>query len=258
MATYKCPVFQENGFYYITSQYGPRVNPVTKKEQFHSGVDLVRLLDDGSHDIATIVAIEAGTVRNVAYTDSNGYYVDLVHTSGRRTLYLHLQKDSIPSYVKIGAVVNQGAKIGTMGSTGNSTGAHLHFQVYDTDGTTIIDPMPFIAGININYEKNATLCPIVKACKQGDRNTDVAALQRKLAQISPEYEKDIKSHSVLKNPITFDGIYGAKLAKLVSDFQTKMGLYATGNCDEETARILNLSVFDLVQKLTQINETCVL
>ena len=87
--------------------------------------------DDG------VVLLAGGSVVNgqlVGY----GNYIVIAHTGGYSTLYGHLKTIG----VKVGDQVHQGQVIGTEGSTGNSTGAHLHFEL--RQGNTPIDPAPFL------------------------------------------------------------------------------------------------------------------
>lgn len=98
---------------YVSSRYGPRWGTI------HTGIDLA-----GSGDI---VAAKSGTVTTVAY-DAAGYgnYVIISHGNGLSSLYAHLLNDVT---VSVGQRVEQGQRLGTMGSTGFSTGVHLHFEI---------------------------------------------------------------------------------------------------------------------------------
>jgi murein DD-endopeptidase MepM/ murein hydrolase activator NlpD len=80
----------------------------------------------------SVKAAMAGRVTTVAYDESYGNYVVVSHHSGYRTLYGHLSAVR----VKTGAYVATGERIGDVGSTGRSTGPHLHFPVYK-DGVTV-------------------------------------------------------------------------------------------------------------------------
>ena len=113
----------KNGNEYVTSDYGMRTNPVSGTYSMHNGIDLVSR-GSSSDDIA---AYAAGVVSTVSYNEYRGYYVVIEHDGGFETLYQHLKKDSVT--VKKGAPVSKGQKIAVMGSTGQSTGNHLHFEV---------------------------------------------------------------------------------------------------------------------------------
>lgn len=111
---------------YITSPYGYRRSPFTGIRQFHSGLDI------GSPMGTPIRAAMSGRVSATGWDDSFGNYVVVSHHSGYRTLYAHMSVIR----VKSGAYVGTGQRIGDVGSTGLSTGPHLHFTVYK-NGVTV-------------------------------------------------------------------------------------------------------------------------
>ena len=117
-----------SGFYWplpassvkITSFYGPRRDPITGKSANHSGTDI------GSAPTGTpIYAAHGGVVLTSASHSSYGNYVVLSRGDGITTLYAHMSRRA----VSVGQVVSQGQVIGYVGSTGRSTGPHLHFEV---------------------------------------------------------------------------------------------------------------------------------
>jgi murein DD-endopeptidase MepM/ murein hydrolase activator NlpD len=111
---------------YITSPYGYRKSPFTGLRQFHSGLDI------GSPAGTPIRAAMSGRVSAVGWDDTFGNYVVISHHSGYRTLSGHMSMVR----VKSGAYVGTGERIGDVGSTGLSTGPHLHFTVYK-NGITV-------------------------------------------------------------------------------------------------------------------------
>jgi murein DD-endopeptidase MepM/ murein hydrolase activator NlpD len=104
----------------LSSPYGWRIDPIAKVERFHSAIDLAAPLG------TPVKAAMDGKVSRVAVNSAYGIYVILTHPGGYQSLYAHLSAAS----VKPGAPVTQGAKIGEVGSTGYSTGCHLHFGVF--------------------------------------------------------------------------------------------------------------------------------
>jgi hypothetical protein len=75
-------------------------------------------------------------------------YVVIVHSDGTRTGYLHLKQNSLPADIRVGATVSQGQIVGGAGSSGYSSGVHLHFSRYDTSGVSI--PLSFVeAGVPV-------------------------------------------------------------------------------------------------------------
>ena len=111
---------------YVTSPYGYRIAPFGGTRQFHSGMDI------GAPMGAPIKAAMAGRVAQVGADDSFGNYVLISHHSGYRTFYAHMSVVR----VKAGAYVGTGERIGDVGSTGLSTGPHIHFTVYK-NGVTV-------------------------------------------------------------------------------------------------------------------------
>lgn len=114
------------GTYYITSRYGWRDNPfLNGTRSFHNGIDLA------APKGTPVYAALSGKVVSTGYSTVYGNYVIIRHHSGYQTLYGHLNTilTSKDSWVSISS------KIGTVGSTGMSTGAHLHFTVYKNGAT---------------------------------------------------------------------------------------------------------------------------
>jgi hypothetical protein len=112
--------------------YGKRFNPKTNSEVLHTGVDFV--LASGNN----VYAVSDGIVVNAATSDTYGKFVTLEHRSGLQTLSAHLEN----TLVKTGDMVAAGLVIGTVGSTGLSTGPNLHFEVLKNG--TAVDPALFL------------------------------------------------------------------------------------------------------------------
>ena len=105
----------------ITSLYGWRIHPITKKRQFHKGIDIAPI----SSQEQQIVSILDGYVLKQGWTKQYGNYVIIQHHN-MRSKYQHLA-----SYItKTGQTIKEGEKIGLMGNTGASTGKHLHFEIH--------------------------------------------------------------------------------------------------------------------------------
>ncbi len=117
----------------ITSVFGWRVHPITGDARFHSGTDL------GAPMGTPVVAALAGRVVFADFFGGYGLAIALEHDNGKQqTLYGHLSE----IFVKPGEIVKQGTAIGRVGSTGNSTGPHLHFEFRQltTEGWVAQDP----------------------------------------------------------------------------------------------------------------------
>jgi murein DD-endopeptidase MepM/ murein hydrolase activator NlpD len=103
----------------VTSPYGTRMHPTYKVYRKHTGIDI------GGRHGASIVAADSGTVITSTYSSSYGNYVVISHGNGVTTLYAHMSSRKVSD----GAKVTKGQVIGLVGSTGVSTGPHLHFEV---------------------------------------------------------------------------------------------------------------------------------
>ena len=103
----------------ITSPFGYRESPTTGASTYHQGVDL----DTGTG--WTVVAARAGVVIAASYSSSAGYYVQIDHQDGFRSIYMHLSSYSVSA----GQIVSAGDTIGATGATGIATGDHLHFGI---------------------------------------------------------------------------------------------------------------------------------
>lgn len=116
----------------VASKFGWRIHPVYKDWRFHKGVDLAV-----GH--TPIYATRAGVVVIAQWNDSAGYYVTIDHGDGFRSTYMHMCKKP---YVTPGEFVAAGQEIGCVGTTGTSTGMHLHFGIsYNGE---YVNPMDYI------------------------------------------------------------------------------------------------------------------
>jgi murein DD-endopeptidase MepM/ murein hydrolase activator NlpD len=123
----------------ISSIFGWRMHPITGDMRFHSGTDLAAPIG------TPVLAAYAGQVALADFLGGYGLAVAIDHTQGtQQTLYGHLSE----IFVKSGDVVKQGDVIGRVGSTGNSTGPHLHFEFRQltSEGWVALD-----AGAQLEY-----------------------------------------------------------------------------------------------------------
>lgn len=114
MFAFPCP-----GYKRISDEYGNRIHPILGTQQFHNGVDLA------APSGTAIYAAYDGDVVAAAYSGSMGNYIMIDHGSGLYTIYMHCSA----LYVSKGQTVVKGQSIAAVGSTGRSTGPHLHFSV---------------------------------------------------------------------------------------------------------------------------------
>ena len=138
------PIVSESGFQWplsgyntLSSLFGNRIHPITGKPNNHTGIDIPA--PKGTN----IRAAKSGVVLTSARHSSYGEYVVISHGNGETTLYAHMSK----RLVSEGDRVSQGDVIGLVGTTGSSTGNHLHFEIRENG--TRVDP--------VNYFKDMTL-----------------------------------------------------------------------------------------------------
>jgi murein DD-endopeptidase MepM/ murein hydrolase activator NlpD len=119
------------GEYRISSQVGERVHPVTGQHRHHNGLDMAIVSSGSAHP--DILDSMPGVVVAVGYKGAAGNMVKVKAIDGNTYTYMHM--DTIN--VKLGQVVEQGDKLGTMGKTGRVTGVHLHYEVRDASGNVL-------------------------------------------------------------------------------------------------------------------------
>lgn len=117
---------------WMSSRYGRRNDPFTGRIAWHSGVDFA------GKDGADIIAVAAGVVTWSGERHGYGEMVEISHGNGYSTRYAHCKEN----LVKVGDVVKKGQIIALMGSTGRSTGPHVHFEVYKHGRA--VDPATYI------------------------------------------------------------------------------------------------------------------
>ncbi|MBD0384142.1 murein hydrolase activator EnvC family protein [Paenibacillus sedimenti] len=118
----------------LTSDFVARINPVTGRSENHKGIDL------GAPKGTEIRAAENGSVIYASWMNGYGNCVIIDHGKGLWTVYGHIMNEGI--YVKVGDTVKRGQKIAGVGSTGQSTGNHLHFEVRLNEKP--VDPKPYL------------------------------------------------------------------------------------------------------------------
>ena len=117
---------------WMSSGFGQRIDPITGKQAWHNGVDFA------GKDGADVIAVAAGVVVYSGPRSGYGKMVEINHGSGYSTRYGHHKALT----VKAGDIVRKGEVIGLMGSSGRSTGPHVHFEVFKNG--RIVDPASYI------------------------------------------------------------------------------------------------------------------
>ena len=140
-------IWPVDGCYVITSLFGPRNHPITGKYSNHGGTDV-----RAGYGVK-IKSAQGGIVTHSEYHWSYGNYVSVLHPDGNSTLYAHMSKRAVSE----GQVVSQGQVLGYVGSTGSSTGNHLHYELR-VNGTRV-DALNYYKGMDFWLTANGKLYP---------------------------------------------------------------------------------------------------
>ena len=131
---------QENGEkygYWYSSGFGWRIHPLTKKREFHQGLDIK------TRSGVPVIAAADGKVVKIERNSYLGKIIEIDHEGDQfKTLYAHLK--GYADGLKVGQKVTRGQLIGYVGNTGRSTGAHLHYGVYDIENKKWVNPIKYI------------------------------------------------------------------------------------------------------------------
>lgn len=208
----------EGGGHVMTSPFGTRTLNGTTKQ--HNGIDLV----GEGYTLAHVVAYDDGTVTEALNTCSGstpatGNYVKIKHKTGLVSIYMHMARGSVT--VKAGDQVRRGQRLGFMGNTGRSTGAHLHFGLQV--GGTYVDPLPYLQGGEI---VTITLDTI----RQGSKGAQVKTLQRLLKAMGYEGEGG--------RTLAVDGTAGKHTTHAVKAYQQAQRLAVDGVVGAKTWRAI--------------------
>ena len=125
------------GRYNLSSLFGSRKHPITGKANNHTGIDIP------ASSGTSILAAKSGVVTTSTYNNSYGNYVVVSHSDGTSTLYAHMVRRNCSK----GDTVSQGQVIGYVGTTGSSTGNHLHFEVR-VNGSRV-DPINYFTDLSL-------------------------------------------------------------------------------------------------------------
>ena len=140
----------------ISSAFGVRSDPLNQKRAFHEGLDFRGNSGD------PVVATGGGTVKESGYRPDYGEYILISHSNGIDTFFAHLSK----RLVQAGDRIIQGQRVGLVGKTGRSTGAHLHYEVR-LQGRPV-NPMRFVLGVQPT-KSDRKVAQLTKAGKRAIR-----------------------------------------------------------------------------------------
>lgn len=161
----------------VSSSYGWRIHPVTGQREFHRGIDYRGKIGD------PVIATANGMVEYAGFHKKSGYgnLIILDHKDGFRTLYGHMSK----LLVKTGEYVYKGERIGEIGSTGLSSGPHLHYEVSFVQRK--LNPAPFVDWRLNNYDR------IFKRVKGVPWGSLSQAVQRRVQEVEKQLSlRDVK------------------------------------------------------------------
>lgn len=197
--------FKNYDRYKITYPYGTRT--IFGKEEHHSGTDLVAIAENGGAVSDYVVAFDSGEVIEAGYNSRSGYYCKIRHDETFVTLYCHFKKGTLR--VKKGDKVVKGEILGYMGSTGRSTGAHLHFGI-SLFGEWV-DPEKYFDK-DLSEVNKLTVTQERKLLKRGAKGEEVKLLQTLLNFHGASLE--------------CDSSFGPATAKALAEFQKSRGITA--------------------------------
>lgn len=232
------PVFCQ-GVHYVTSPFGNRTyyNGATRVTDFHNGIDLVAKFIAADYVCAFAAGTVTETLNNVTgKVPSQGNYVKLSHDGGAVSVYYHLKPGSVS--VKKGDRVKAGTVLGYMGSSGNSTGPHLHFGLMISGSW--VDPEPYLTGKK-ELCTDSSYVPGKVAVTDGLREADSLVLYIKKASTGTNKwgtEVELDARGVVLSP----PVYGVGNMKVPKD-----GKVLSGHGKASKWILENISAGDLVK-----------
>ena len=124
--------------YRISSYFGWRTSPITGGREMHAGIDIA-----GTGMGSPVYATNNGTIMTMTYVYSYGNYIIINHNNGYYSTYAHMK--GFAKGLKVGSTVSRGQVIGYVGSTGYSTGPHLHFEIRNCPRyACVVNPLPYL------------------------------------------------------------------------------------------------------------------
>ncbi len=173
--------------FYLTSQFGPRIDPISRVPSNHNGIDMA------AGPGTPVYAIKSGVVEVSGWHNQYGNYIIIRHEGNYKSLYAHMSR----LIAEKGDKVEQGEKIGLVGSTGYSTGAHLHLTMYKNGN--LVDPLTLVLK---DEDFEALLYPGRKIAKMNLIHETKFKLQKyPIASIDFDIYYITKDHSLVNNTI---------------------------------------------------------
>lgn len=215
----------------ISSGYGNRIHPVTKKQSFHSGIDIP------APNGTKIVASDSGTVTHAGTQGTYGKLVKISHANGYETRYAHCSSID----VKKGASVKKGQAIAKVGSTGRSTGNHLHFEIRKNGEAT--NPTTYLKSSTSGGAKGGPDEPAIATPMSSIGDFDSSNLNSAINQVS----RTMSKYNIVLDPDFESGNYNSPSTSSSSS-------YSVNNSQtfrDETRNNIMLKIKDVVETISQ-------
>lgn len=215
-----------------TPGFGWRVHPIDKTRKHHNGADItgqkwIKAVADGE----VITARAAKTKKSNGEPGGYGYFVVIRHNidgAWYTSLYAHLVKDSFQ--VKEGDKVKAGKIVGEMGTSGHSTGVHLHLEIWkgkthgwSADGSGFVDPIAFIKA---NLDKDAVTSTVHLATPDPEKFPKAPAKKPKMGDVAISRHDHNKGEDIAYLQkflgLSVDGIFGPKSEAAVKEWQKSL------------------------------------
>ncbi|MEM8603681.1 MAG: peptidoglycan DD-metalloendopeptidase family protein [Cyanobacteria bacterium P01_H01_bin.121] len=175
----------------ISSQFGWRLHPIFQEWRMHTGTDLA------AHWGTPVIAVLSGRVITADWLGGYGLTVVLEHPNQRQTLYAHLSE----VFVQPGDRIQQGEALGRVGSTGNSTGPHLHFEMrhQTAQGWVAVDPAQSFDAFTLGLPAIPTGEPTLVATAQQPAKP-ITLLEYRMSQLMQALRTDPDAQDVVDDP----------------------------------------------------------
>lgn len=226
------PTGSAYGYSCISSSFGYR----TYNNKDHNGIDCA------APEGAIVMATRSGRVIASGHASDMGEHIRIDHGDGYVTTYMHLSERK----VSVGANVSRGQTIGLVGNTGNSNGAHLHFEIKLNGNLYNPNPADYpIKGSVVNGKKGTITYSFDKAGGMGSQNWSKEGISnpnqtfRNGSSGSGVMELQYSLNQILGTNLTVDGKYGEKTVAAVKKFQSKYGLTVDGIAGKNTNNKIN-------------------
>ena len=229
-----------NQYKRISSYFGKRYHPIDHKWKMHNGIDIA------AKKGTPVYAVEDGEILYAGWARGYGNFIKIKHKNGFISVYGHLEK--IAPGIKTGVKVQKGQVIGFVGSTGKSTGPHLHFGLMKNGKW--VDPMNY----GIGYKRNLA---INNSTYNSQNHSDLSKIKGNLTYTNILNSQDTKQalidakHQDIKNQKEFLATFGAtfesliqEMNKLITYAQAQLNVLHSINTNIQQDKIQTISIIE--------------